>query len=306
MVFEIVVILLGLLAFEIVNSMDNAIVNAHVLKTMSALWRRRFLIMGVLTSVFLVRFMLPLAIVWFSVPGIDLGELFSSFTLGNEVASQAVEANKHLILVFGGVFLLFLYFHWLFLEKKPDKPLFLERFLRKEHGVWFFGFAAIILVAIMYFARADPMMMLAAAVGSAAFFILYGFKQTAEEQERKLEKKPGVGDLSKFMYLEVLDTTFSFDGVIGAFAFTTNLLLIVIGIGVGALVVREMTIRGIDHVAKYKWLKNGAMTSIGFLGLFMVLESFGLDLPVYIPTAVTFSMIGIAFWKSRAENRKPI
>ena len=65
-----------------------------------------------------------------------------------------------------------------------------------------------------------------------------------------------LSDLSKFVYLEVLDTTFSFDGVIGAFAFTINLLLILIGIGIGALVVRELTIKGIDSIAKYKFLKE--------------------------------------------------
>ena len=88
-----------------------------------------------------------------------------------------------------------------------------------------------------------------------------------------------MSDLSKFLYLEVLDTTFSFDGVIGAFAFTINLFLILIGIGVGALVVRELTIKGIDTIAKYKYLKNGALTSIGFLGLFMIIEGFNVELP---------------------------
>ncbi len=109
----------------------------------------------------------------------------------------------------------------------------------------------------------------------------------------------GLSDLSKFVYLEVLDTTFSFDGVVGAFAFTINLLLILIGLGIGALVVRELTIKGIDTIGKYKYLKNGALTSIGFLGLFMLIESFGIELPSYIPTIVTFIVIGIAFYKSR-------
>ena len=109
----------------------------------------------------------------------------------------------------------------------------------------------------------------------------------------------GLSDLSKFVYLEVLDTTFSFDGVIGAFAFTINLFLILIGIGIGALVVRELTIKGIDSIAKYKFLKNGAMTSIGFLGLFMLIESFHVELPSYVPIVVTFLVIGVAFYLSR-------
>lgn len=198
---ESILIVAGLIVFEVVNSVDNAIVNASVLKTMGMLWRKRFLIIGIFTSVFLVRFILPLIIVWISVPTISGQDLFLAFTGQSEVAAQAIEAQKPLILMFGGVFLLYLYFHWLFLEKK--EPLFIERFLKEKHGVWFFAFAAIILVIVMYLARGDSMVMLAAAIGSATFFILYGLKQTAEEGERNLVKgASSMSDASKFLYLE--------------------------------------------------------------------------------------------------------
>jgi uncharacterized protein len=301
-ILESIIIILGLLVFEVVNSVDNAIVNAHVLKTMSIIWRRRFLIFGILTSVFLVRFLLPLVILWISVPTLSPTEIFLAFTGSSEIAASAIETQKPIILIFGGVFLLYLYFHWLFLEKK--EPLFVEKFLKEKHGVWFFAFAAVILVLIMYLARSNPIMMLAASVGSATFFILYGLKETAENQEKTLTHNSNLSDLSKFLYLEVLDATFSFDGVIGAFAFTINLLLILIGVGIGAIVVRELTIKGIDQVAKYRYLKNGAMTSIGFLGLFMIIESFGFELPSYIPIIVTLLLVGIAFYKSRKLLKK--
>ena len=110
--------------------------------------------------------------------------------------------------------------------------------------------------------------------------------------------KKRMSDVSKFMYLEVLDATFSFDGVVGAFAFTTNLLYIIIGLGIGAIVLRQLTILGINRIAKYRWLKNGAMTAIGFLGAFMLLESFHIELPIYLPTLVTFAVVGYAFYKS--------
>jgi len=303
---ESIAIVVGLIVFEVVNSVDNAIVNASVLRTMSILWRKRFLIIGIFTSVFLVRFILPLIIVWISVPTISGQDLFLAFLGQSDVAAQAIEHQKPIILMFGGVFLLYLYFHWLFLEKK--EPLFIERFLKEKHGVWFFAFAAITLVVIMYLARFDPILMLAAAIGSATFFILYGLKETAEANERNMVAgTSGMSDFSKFAYLEVLDTTFSFDGVIGAFAFTINLFLILIGIGVGAIVVRELTIKGIDSIAKYKYLKNGALTSIGFLGLFMLIESFNVELPSYIPIIVTFLLIGIAFYLSRRllKSAKP-
>lgn len=301
-ILETIVVLIGLIVFEVVNSLDNAIVNAHILRKMDKVWRRRFITIGIFTSVFLVRFMVPFAILWIALPGVGIADLLSSFSVETEATAQAMEATKPLILVFGGVFLLYLYFHWLFIEKKH--PLFLERFLKEQHGVWFFAFASIILIGIMWFARSDPNMMLAAAIGSTTFFIIYGFKELAEKQEKRLAGIGAASGLSMFMYLEVLDATFSFDGVIGAFAFTTNLLLIVIGIGIGAIVVREMTIRGIDHVAKYKWLKNGAMTAIGFLGGFMVVESFGLDMPIYIPTLATLALLGISFYKSHKLLRR--
>jgi uncharacterized protein len=307
MIAEEIAIIIGLIVFEVVNSVDNAIVNASVLKTMSMLWRKRFLLIGIVTSVFLVRFLLPLAIVWISVPNVSAQDLFLSFIGQSNIAHDAIEAQTPIILIFGGVFLLYLYVHWLFLEKK--EPLFIERFLKEKQGVWFFAFAAILLVVIMYLARANPIMMLAAAIGSATFFILYGIKQTAEESERNLTDGTGhLSDLSKFIYLEVLDTTFSFDGVIGAFAFTQNLLIILIGIGIGALVVRELTIKGIDKIAKYRYLKNGALTSIGFLGIFMIIEAFGVDIPSVVPILVTFFLIGIAFYASYralpSEERK--
>jgi uncharacterized protein len=295
---ESIAIVIGLVVFEVVNSVDNAVVNATVLKTMSALWRKRFLLIGIITSVFLVRFLLPLLIVWISVPTMSVSDIFLAFSGQSDIAAKAIELQKPIILMFGGVFLLYLYFHWLFLEKK--EPLFIERYLKEKHGVWFFAFAAISLVVIMYLARASPMVMLAAAIGSATFFILYGLKETAESSESNMMAgSSGLSDLSKFVYLEVLDTTFSFDGVVGAFAFTINLLLILVGLGIGAIVVRELTIKGIDTIGKYKYLKNGALTSIGFLGLFMLVESFGIELPSYIPTIVTFIVIGIAFYKSR-------
>jgi hypothetical protein len=295
---EAVAIVLGLVVFEVVNSVDNAVVNATVLKTMNMLWRKRFLVIGIITSVFLVRFLLPLFIVWVSVPSITFSEMVLAFAGQSQVAAHAIELQKPVILMFGGIFLFYLYFHWLFLEKKD--PLYLERFLKEKHGAWFFAVAAVLLVVIMYLARFNALMMLSAAVGSATFFLLYGLKETAQASEENLVAgTSGLGDFSKFIYLEVLDATFSFDGVVGAFAFTINLLLILIGMGIGALVVRELTIKGIDTIGKYKYLKNGALTSIGFLGFFMLIEAFGADLPSYIPTIVTFVVIGYAFYRSR-------
>lgn len=290
-----IITIVGLLVLEIIQSVDNAIVNAHMLKTMGERARKWFLVWGIFTAVFVVRGVLPFLIVWLTAPGLSLWQAVRA-TLGSDpVASHAMEQSAYILLIGGGMFLLLLYFHWLFLEAK-DPYFFIDRLVKKRHGVWFFAIAAVLLVSLLWVTRDRPLAMLAAATGNAVFFILYGFRQTAEQQEHQVEKAGS--DLSKLLFLEVLDLSFSIDGIFGAFAFTTNVGLILIGNGIGALVVRELTIKGIDKVSQYRWLKNGAMTSIGFLGAFMVAESLGAHLPEWLPTAATLAIVGAAFWSS--------
>ena len=137
-----------------------------------------------------------------------------------------------------------------------------------------------------------------AVVGSSLFFITHGFKQNAEEQEKKLLGSAH-SDLSKLFFLEIIDTTFSIDGVLGAFAFTLSVPLILLGNGLGAFLVRELTIRNIEHIKKYVYLKNGAMYSILVLGIIMILHSFAWDIPEYASPLATFAIIGFFFWKSK-------
>ena len=144
-----------------------------------------------------------------------------------------------------------------------------------------------------------------AVVGSTAFFITHGFKQNAEEQEKTLLEK-GHSDISKIFYLEVIDATFSIDGVLGAFAFTLSVPLILLGNGIGALVVRQMTIGNIDRIKKYIYLKNGAMYSILGLGTIMIVDAFGVHIPAWVSPVLTFAVLGYFFWKSKKElDRTP-
>src|SRR3989338_2113201 len=144
-----------------------------------------------------------------------------------------------------------------------------------------------------------------AVVGSTAFFITHGFKDNAEQVEKRmLGGSEKMSDLSKIFYLEVIDATFSIDGILGAFAFTFSIPIILIGNGIGALVVRRLTISNIENVKKYKYLKNGAMYSIFALGLIMVLHSFHINIPNWISPVVTFAIIGFFFYKSYKELLK--
>ena len=106
---------------------------------------------------------------------------------------------------------------------------------------------------------------------------------------------------SKILYLEVLDATFSIDGVIGAFAFTISIPLIFLGNGLGALIVRQLTVKGVNIISKFAYLKNGAMYSIGFLGGMMVLEAFGKDFPFWLAPLNTVLLIAIFFGLSIRE-----
>lgn len=299
---EIVFLLLtvlGLSLFEIITSIDNAIINAEVLSGMSKKARRWFLLWGFIFAVFVVRGLLPFFIVWVANPGLGpIGAITAAFSNDPHVI-EAIEQTSPLLLLGGGVFLLFLFFHWLFLEPK-NFGLRGERFFQAQ-GAWFFAVVSILLTIIVWFAlEISSLLGFAAVVGSTTFFIIHGFRQFAESQEKKLLSS-GMSDLSKIAYLEVLDATFSIDGVIGAFAFTFSVPLILLGNGLGALVLRKLTVSNIERIKQYKYIKNGAMYSILFLGTIMILDGFGFHIPHWISPAITFGTVGYFFYKSKLD-----
>ena len=296
--FSIVLIVCGLALFEIIISIDNAIINAEVLATMSRRGRKWFLTWGILIAVFLVRGLLPWIIVWVSTPSLGFMGSFTASFSSDPAVIKAIQDSSPILLVGGGTFLVFLFFHWLFLEPK-HYGLIGERFIEKQ-GAWFFAIVSILLVTIVWMAiKVNPLMALGAVIGSSAFFISHGFKENAEQAEKKMiEGSSAMSDISKIFYLEVIDMSFSIDGVLGAFAFTFIIPLILVGNGIGAIVVRQLTVANIDRVKKYKYLKNGAMYSIFTLGCVMIGHSFGLHIPDWFSPAVTFLIVAFFFWKS--------
>jgi hypothetical protein len=294
---------LGLCVFEVVSSLDNAVVNADVLATMDKKWRKWFLIWGIFFSVFLVRGLLPWLIVWLANPSVGpWGALTATFSNDPQI-KEALERSAPLLLMGGSMFLLFLFFHWLFLEPKKF-GLAVEGFFHRQ-AVWFFAIVSVGLSVIIWYAlKRDPMLAFSASIGASAFFITHGFKEHAQRIEVEMKDNKGMSDISKLLYLEVLDATFSIDGVIGAFAFTMSVPIIILGNGLGAMVVRELTIKGVDKIKNYPYLKNGAMYSIFFLGVMMLVHSFGIHIPEYIAPIITFIVIGFFLWKSIREVNK--
>ncbi|MBI5077464.1 DUF475 domain-containing protein [Candidatus Falkowbacteria bacterium] len=296
MIFNFVIVVLGLALFEIITSVDNAVVNAHVLKTLSPRFRKIFLFWGLLIAVFVVRGLLPFLIVWLSNPSLNFLQVVTFAFSSNSEITEYVEKSKGLLLLGGGVYLFMVFLSWLFLEEKKYAFL-VEHFIHRQ-GVWFYAISSIFLTVTIYISLViNPMLALAASIGATAFFITDGFKKNAEEKEKELSK-PGLSAWSKILYLEVLDASFSIDGVIGAFAFTISVPLILIGNGIGAFIVREFTIRGIDLIDKFAYLKNGAMYSIGVLGGMMVLESFGKEYPFWLAPLNTIALLGIFLFLS--------
>ncbi len=292
---------IGLSVFEIITSVDNAIINAEVLTTMSAKARRWFLTWGIFFSVFLVRGLLPFAILFVANPSLGPWGVLTAAFSNDPAIGKSIQESSHVLLNAGGVFLIFLFFHWLFLEPK-NFGLKGERFFHAR-GAWFYAIISLLLTSIVWYAyqHDEPLLQFGAVLGSTLFFIIHGFRQYAEEQEKKLLKNGNMSDFSKIAYLEVLDASFSIDGVIGAFAFTFAIPLILIGNGLGSVVLRQLTISNMERIKKYKYLKNGAMYSILVLGVIMLFHSFGYDIPEWISPVATFGTVAYFFNKSRIE-----
>lgn len=290
----------GLSLFEVANSADNAIINAEVLSTMRPRGQRLFLTWGLLFAVVVVRGLLPLIIVWAAVPSLGLwGALTASWSKDPAVLA-AVEHAAPVLLSGGGTFLIFLFLHWLFMEEKRF-GIFGERFIAR-HALWFYAVGSVFLSVLVWFAvETNPLLAFGATLGSTAFFVSQGFKENAEKAEASV--RTARSDFAKLLYLEAIDFTFSIDSVLGAFAFTLSVPLIMIGGGLGALVLRQLTVSNITRIRQYAYLKNGALYSIFALGIVMLLKAFGVAVPDWVSPVVTFAAIGFFFWKSLAMRR---
>ncbi|MBI1888533.1 MAG: DUF475 domain-containing protein [Candidatus Spechtbacteria bacterium] len=299
MQFDFIFVIFGLIFFEVISSIDNAVINADVLRTMSARARRWFLFWGILFAVFVVRGLLPTAIVWITSPSLGFFGSFSAAFSSDPHIREIIEQSKAVLLVGAGVYLLLLALHWLFEEEK-EYAFFLERFIHQQ-AVWFYTLASILIALLVWFAvHANPLMAFAAVIGSTGFFLTSGFKRSAEAEEKKL-KGSTASDVSKILYLEILDATFSADGILGSFAFTISVPLILVGNGIGAFIVRFFTVKGLETVRKYRYLKNGAMYSVGALGTLMIFESFGKEISSWVAPVNTLVIVAVFFWLSWRE-----
>ena len=247
---------------------------------------------------------MPWLIIWATTPSLGPIGAWSAAFSNDPAVARAIEESAPPLLALGGMFLVLLFLHWLMLEEK-HYGLLGEREIQ-QHGVWFFAVVSVVLSVVTWYAvHQDPLMAFGAVMGSTVFFIVHGFRENAAEVERKLLEsgggENGLSDWSKIIYLEVLDASFSIDGVLGAFAFTLLVPVILIGNGIGAIAVRQLTVSNLETVKRYRYLKNGAMYSIFVLGSVMLADAFGHHVPEWISPLATFAIVGWFFAKSKRE-----
>ena len=296
-----------LAVLEISLSFDNAIVNANKLKDMTPVWQRRFLTWGILIAVFGMRIVFPLLIV---VIAANIGPWQAMVMAASQPEEYArIMHDAHLpIAAFGGTFLMMVGLSFFFdHEKDVHWVRWLERRMQKYATIRGIE-VAIALCTVLTFAHfLDPVeseIFFKAAIWGLLTFLLVEVLGGLLDSSQEMLQAGAKGGLGAFLYLEVLDASFSFDGVIGAFALTQNLFIIAIGLGIGAMYVRSMTIMLVEKgtLTQYRYLEHGAFYAIIALSIIMFLQSF-----IHIPEVITglggATLIGISLWSSVRSNR---
>ena len=297
----------GVLAIlEISLSFDNAIVNASILKDMTPKWQRRFLTWGILIAVFGMRIIFPLAIVVIAAHVTPWAAV--TLAVNDPVEYGRILHDAHLsISAFGGTFLMMVALTFFFdQQKEVDWIKVLECRLRRWASVRGLEIGLVLAIALTFAAFLSPARsatFLFSSVGGMVTFLAVDLLSNILDRESK-SADLARGGLGAFLYLEVLDASFSFDGVIGAFALTNNLILIAIGLGIGAFYVRGMTILLVERgtLAEFRYLEHGAFYSILALSIVMFASSV-MHVPEVLTGLVGATLILVALFSSLRYNR---
>ncbi len=305
---------LVLLVLEISLSFDNAVVNARVLDRLTPGQQRFFLTWGLVIPVFGVRFVGPLLMVALA-GGVGLGEALDAALHHPQHYRELLELAEPRILAFGGMFLLMVFLRYFFDEAKTlhwFRPL--ERRLSAAGRIEALEVAlALVLLVAIDLALPGPQradVMIAGVIGLVLQLLSTSLAEAFGDEEEAGVRLAAGGGLASLLYLELLDASFSLDGTIGAFAITSNLALIMTGLGLGALFIRSLTLmlsreKALDHLV---FLEHGAHYAIGALGLLMlsgvVLGRFGLAVPEWLTGLIGVALLLLSFWDSLRHRRR--
>jgi hypothetical protein len=297
---------------ETTFSADNAVVNSKVLVTMSPFWQRLFMTVGIFIAVFVVRFALPILIVMLTA---SLGFSQTLDLALNHPKEYEHELHKAepAISAFGGTFLLMIALsYFIDYQKKTHWLSWIERHLGKLGRFDNITVFVMLLASIVIFFTVDhehQALVLIASIVAMALHIgleLVSAAMGSEEKHLKVKQKVGLAAFASFMYLEILDASFSLDGVIGAFALTSNIIIIMAGLGAGAVWVRAMTIHLVraKMLSRYIFLEHGAHWAIAFLGAIMLLKLYHIELPEFIVGTLGIGFIAVSIWWSNRHNKR--
>jgi hypothetical protein len=269
------VLALILIAVEITFSFDNAIINAKVLMTMSKFWQQMFITVGMFIAVFGMRLVFPIVVVMITA-GLSWNEVVRLALNDPAAYSRELTGSHASIAAFGGMFLLMLALHFFFDRSRKIRWIdIIERPLQRLGRWWTYAVASFCVLLVASFVPFNPHAtetFVAGIFGIITYLLVHGLaelfgRHQSEDEKGKIVVRTGMAGFMSFLYLEVLDASFSFDGVIGAFAVTKDVVIIAIGLGVGALWVRSLTIFMVKkHVLKaYRYLEHGAHYTIAML-----------------------------------------
>lgn len=302
-----------LCALEITFSFDNAVVNAKILNRMPPFWQKMFMTVGILIAVFGMRLVLPIVLVAITA-NLDMAKVLDLALTHPEQYAHYLHQAHPVIASFGGMFLLMIFLefildsqrgvHWI---KVIERPLSKVGQLRQFEVT---VALALLLVITETFGSAHKLeVLLAGVVGMLTFLSIRALASLFESQHKQHSAGLSHKELMKagffnFLYLEVLDASFSFDGVIGAFAITNVVTIIAIGLGVGAIWVRSMTVHMVRRhtLNKYRYLDHGAHYAIGALAG-MLLIGIGFEIPEAITGTTGIAIIALALASSWRHNR---
>jgi hypothetical protein len=304
-----IIVVLSIL--EVSLSFDNAVVNASVLREMDEVWQRRFLLWGIAFAVFGMRIVFPLAIVAIAA---GLGPIDTvRLSLTDPAAYEQIVSSASVgIAGFGGAFLAMVGLKFFFdADKEVHWIGVIERRLAAVSAVKAAEIALLLLVLWGISAlleTADALTFLIAGILGIVTFICVEAVNTALEihdRNRRLAGAAVRSGLGGFLYLNVLDASFSFDGVIGAFALSNNMVVIALGLSIGAIFVRSMTIHLVRRgtLAEYAYLEHGAFWAIIALGVIMLFGAVA-HVPEVITGLIGAVLIGLSLWWSVRHKRR--
>ena len=296
---------------EISLSFDNAVVNAAVLEDMDDIWQRRFLTWGMLIAVFGMRIVFPLAIVAVAA---GLGPIDAiNLSLNDPERYESIVSSAHVgIAGFGGAFLAMVGLSFFFDSDKDVHWIgWLEARLTRVSSIKAAEIAVLLVVIYLISLTLTPAdaltFMVSGTLGLVTFIAVEALGTILEMREEALKAQGAVirSGLGGFLYLNVLDASFSFDGVIGAFALSNNMVVIALGLSIGAMFVRSMTIMLVKKgtLAEYRYLEHGAFWAIIALGAIMLLSA-NFHIPETVTGLIGAAMIGASLWWSVRHNRK--